>query len=70
MPALRSKISIREKLIFNLWLTFTNRVIYASSIHAISGYPADQQVRESDPVNPGDIYGVSKCFSGNLISKI
>jgi NADP-dependent 3-hydroxy acid dehydrogenase YdfG len=38
------------------------RVITASSIHAISGYPADVQVKTSDPVNPGDLYGVSKCF--------
>jgi len=38
------------------------RVIYASSIHAVSGYPADVQVKTSEPVNPGDLYGVSKCF--------
>ena len=38
------------------------RVIYASSIHAVSGYPKDVQVKTSDPVNPGDLYGVSKCF--------
>jgi nucleoside-diphosphate-sugar epimerase len=38
------------------------RVIYASSIHAVSGYPADIQVKTSEPVNPGDLYGVSKCF--------
>lgn len=38
------------------------RVIYASSIHAVSGYPADVQVKTSDPVNPGDLYGVTKCF--------
>src|SRR3954447_1362346 len=36
------------------------RVIYASSIHAISGYPADVQVKSTDPVNPGDLYGVTK----------
>jgi nucleoside-diphosphate-sugar epimerase len=38
------------------------RVIYASSIHAVSGYPDDVQVKTSEPVNPGDLYGVSKCF--------
>ena len=38
------------------------RVIYASSIHAVSGYPSDQQVKTSEPVNPGDLYGVTKCF--------
>jgi len=42
------------------------RVIYASSIHAISGYPADVQVKTTDPVNPGDLYGVSKCFGEAL----
>jgi UDP-glucose 4-epimerase len=38
------------------------RVIYASSIHAVSGYPADVQVKTNEPVNPGDMYGVTKCF--------
>ena len=38
------------------------RVIFASSIHAVSGYPKGIQVKTSEPVNPGDLYGVSKCF--------
>ena len=42
------------------------RVIVASSIHAVSGHPADAQVKEDDPVNPGDLYGVSKCFGEAL----
>lgn len=42
------------------------RFIYASSIHAVSGYPADYQVHTDDPVNPGDLYGVSKCFGEAL----
>ncbi len=42
------------------------RVIYASSIHAVSGYAPDVQVKESDPVNPGDLYGVTKCFGEAL----
>jgi uronate dehydrogenase len=42
------------------------RVVYASSIHAVSGYPPDVQVRTTDPVRPGDIYGVSKCFGEAL----
>jgi nucleoside-diphosphate-sugar epimerase len=42
------------------------RLIYASSIHAVSGYPADMQVKTSEPVNPGDLYGVSKCFGEAL----
>src|SRR5690606_5811727 len=42
------------------------RFIYASSIHAVSGYPPEVQVHTSDPVNPGDLYGVSKCFGEAL----
>jgi NAD(P)-dependent dehydrogenase (short-subunit alcohol dehydrogenase family) len=42
------------------------RVIYASSIHAVSGYPDDVQVKTSEPVNPGDLYGVTKCFGEAL----
>ena len=42
------------------------RIIYASSIHAVSGYPPDVQVKTSEPVNPGDLYGVSKCFGEAL----
>src|SRR5438477_6137422 len=42
------------------------RVIYASSIHAVSGYPPDVQVKTNEPVNPGDMYGVTKCFGEAL----
>ena len=42
------------------------RVVFASSIHAVSGYPADYQVHTEEPVNPGDLYGVSKCFGEAL----
>ena len=38
------------------------RIIYASSIHAVCGYPPDVQVKTSEPTNPGDLYGVTKCF--------
>ncbi len=38
------------------------KIIFASSIHAVSGYPAGVQVKTTDPVNPGDLYGVTKCF--------
>lgn len=41
-------------------------VIHASSIHAVSGYPADVHVKTSEPMNPGDLYGVSKCFGEAL----
>lgn len=42
------------------------RVIFASSIHAVSGYPVRRQVHADDPVNPGDLYGVSKCFGESM----
>lgn len=42
------------------------RVVFASSIHAVSGYPSDVQVKTSDPANPGDLYGVSKVFGESL----
>jgi uronate dehydrogenase len=38
------------------------RVVFASSIHAVMGYPSDRQVATTDPVNPLDVYGVTKCF--------
>jgi uronate dehydrogenase len=42
------------------------RVVYASSIHAVSGHPADRPVRTSDVVAPEDLYGVTKCFGEAL----
>lgn len=42
------------------------RFVYASSVHAVSGYPAGEQIRESDPVLPADLYGVTKCFGEAL----
>lgn len=42
------------------------KIIYASSIHAVSGYDRHAQVKTSEPVNPGDMYGVSKCFGEAL----
>lgn len=46
--------------------TGCRRIIFASSIHAVSGYPAGYQIHEEDPVNPGDLYGVTKCFGEAL----
>jgi UDP-glucose 4-epimerase len=42
------------------------RVIYASSVHAVGGYSPGVQAKTSEPVNPGDLYGVSKCFGEAL----
>jgi NAD+ dependent glucose-6-phosphate dehydrogenase len=38
------------------------RVIFASSIHAVIGYMPDVQARPESPVRPINMYGVSKCF--------
>ena len=38
------------------------RVIFASSIHAVNGYPLDVQIHPDDPVRPGDMNGVTKVF--------
>ena len=38
------------------------RVVYASSIHAVVGYPSDVPIRPEWPVRPTNMYGVSKCF--------
>ncbi len=42
------------------------RLIFASSIHAVSGGRGDVQVKTSEPVIPGDLYGVSKAFGEAL----
>jgi nucleoside-diphosphate-sugar epimerase len=42
------------------------RVIFASSINAINASGRDVQVRSEDPVNPGNLYGASKCFGEAL----
>jgi NAD+ dependent glucose-6-phosphate dehydrogenase len=38
------------------------RVIFASSVHAIEGYPRDRQLTPDDPVRPRNMYGASKAF--------
>jgi len=42
------------------------RFVFASSIHAVAGYPPDQQVREQDPPRPANDYGVGKAFGEAL----
>ncbi len=42
------------------------RLIFASSIHAVNAYPLDYQIHPSDPVLPGDLYGVTKVFGEAL----
>lgn len=38
------------------------RVVFASSVHAVIGYPPDVQAHPESPVRPVNMYGVSKCF--------
>ena len=42
------------------------RLIFASSVHAVSGYPADKMISPEDHVSPGDLYGVTKVFGEAL----
>lgn len=42
------------------------RLIFASSIHAVNAYPLDHQIHPDEPVRPGDLYGVTKCFGESL----
>lgn len=39
------------------------RVVVASSVQAVVGYPLDVQVRTGDAVRPLSMYGACKCFS-------
>lgn len=42
------------------------RFIYASSAHVVSGYAPDIQINSHMPVNPGNMYGATKCFGEAL----
>jgi uronate dehydrogenase len=39
------------------------RVVIASSVQAVVGYPLDVQVHTDSPVRPLNMYGVCKCFT-------
>jgi nucleoside-diphosphate-sugar epimerase len=39
-----------------------NRVIFASSINAVFGYPPDVQVRVDMPIRPPNLYGATKAW--------
>lgn len=38
------------------------RIIFASSVHAVHAYPPGVQIKESDPIRPNNLYGVSKVY--------
>ena len=42
------------------------RIVFASSVQAVEGYPLDTQVRTDMPVRPKNLYGVSKAFGEAL----
>lgn len=42
------------------------RLVYASSCHAVLGYPTSPPVQDHDPVRPPDLYGVTKVFGEAL----
>jgi len=42
------------------------RVIFASSVNAVWGYPADVQVHTGMPIFPLNLYGVTKCWGEAL----
>ncbi|HEU4754492.1 MAG TPA: NAD(P)-dependent oxidoreductase, partial [Armatimonadota bacterium] len=44
------------------------RLVFASSIHAVNAYPLDVQIHPEEPIRPGDLYGVTKCFGEALCS--
>lgn len=38
------------------------RIVYASSVNAVLGYPTDMQVHTTMPVYPINLYGATKCW--------
>lgn len=42
------------------------RVVFASSVNAVLGYPRDQQVHTQMPVFPVNLYGATKCWGEAL----
>ena len=51
---------------FNIFRAAKNagccRVVFASSVHAVAGYPLDTPIPTDVTVSPVAIYGASKCF--------
>lgn len=38
------------------------RIIFASSIHAVDGYPKGEEIKVTDPTRPDGYYGISKLY--------
>ena len=45
------------------------RVVFASSVHAIVGYPPDETVADNAPPRPTNLYGASKVFGEAVASR-
>lgn len=45
------------------------RMVYASSINAVYGYPADVQVHEGMPIRPPNVYGATKVW-GEALARV
>ena len=43
-----------------------SRFVFASSLHAVHGYPADHCVGDGEPVRPVNAYGATKCYGEAL----
>ena len=48
--------------------TGTNRIVFASSVHAIGFYPRHRRIGTDDPPRPDTRYGLSKVFGEGLAS--
>lgn len=44
------------------------RVIFASSVHAVGGYPPDEAIPDDAPPRPRNLYGASKAFGEAIAS--
>ena len=57
---------------YNVWeaaaRNHVNRVIYASSIHAVGMYPKNEYIGINVPHRPDTFYGLAKCFAEDLAS--
>jgi nucleoside-diphosphate-sugar epimerase len=45
------------------------RVVFASSVHAIIGYPPEETVADDAPPRPVNLYGASKVFGEAVVSR-
>ena len=66
-----SLLDLNYKIPHNLYNEATKaedlkRIIVASSIHIVDGYPDGVEVKTTDPIRPANLYGVSKAYLEGL----